>query len=220
MRRTMIVTVVFAILVVSMLAVSALAQESAPAKKTAPAPTRYTCPMHPQVMLAQRGNCPMCGMALIKAPKKTAAPAGGCCNGGTMTQKPGMTPDRRQWRRVIMSAPIFLDSPSVIYGQAQELELSEGQKTKLREIESQARQKALGVLSDEQRKRLGDIPDTPMTLMQMCADMMSRTHKMVGDKRQDMPMTCPTMRMMRAKDRPATPSTESQDSGTKPGRDR
>jgi hypothetical protein len=33
----------------------------------------YTCPMHPQIKEAQPGNCPICGMTLIK---KSAAPEG------------------------------------------------------------------------------------------------------------------------------------------------
>lgn len=36
----------------------------------------YTCPMHPEIHASKPGNCPKCGMPLVKEkPKKTAAPA-------------------------------------------------------------------------------------------------------------------------------------------------
>ena len=35
----------------------------------------YTCPMHPQVIAHQPGNCPICGMTLVKK-EYTAAEAG------------------------------------------------------------------------------------------------------------------------------------------------
>ncbi len=40
--------------------------------KPAPAPTIYTCVMHPEVQQATPGNCPKCGMTLVK--KEPATP--------------------------------------------------------------------------------------------------------------------------------------------------
>lgn len=40
--------------------------------KSSPAPTIYTCVMHPEVQQATPGNCPKCGMTLVK--KEMAAP--------------------------------------------------------------------------------------------------------------------------------------------------
>lgn len=34
----------------------------------------YTCPMHPEVQQAKPGNCPKCGMTLVKKTIKVAAP--------------------------------------------------------------------------------------------------------------------------------------------------
>ena len=39
--------------------------------KSAPAPTIYTCVMHSEVQRSTPGNCPKCGMTLVK--KKTTA---------------------------------------------------------------------------------------------------------------------------------------------------
>jgi hypothetical protein len=45
------------------------------ATQTSPPPqSYYTCPMHPQIKEEKPGNCPICGMTLIK---KAAAPQGG-----------------------------------------------------------------------------------------------------------------------------------------------
>ncbi|MBI3871858.1 MAG: hypothetical protein HY304_02140 [candidate division Zixibacteria bacterium] len=43
----------------------AAAAESAPTPAAAPV-AKYTCPMHPEVNAARPGNCPKCGMALVK----------------------------------------------------------------------------------------------------------------------------------------------------------
>jgi len=40
-----------------------LKPEAAPVAQ-APAGTRYTCPMHPEIVRAAPGHCPICGMAL------------------------------------------------------------------------------------------------------------------------------------------------------------
>ena len=37
----------------------------------------YTCPMHPQVKQDEPGNCPICGMKLVKREENAAAPADG-----------------------------------------------------------------------------------------------------------------------------------------------
>ena len=57
-------------------ATAAAASETAPppppAANKAPAATKYTCPMHPEVVADQPGRCPKCGMKLV--PKDPAAP--------------------------------------------------------------------------------------------------------------------------------------------------
>ena len=153
-----------------------------------PAAAVYTCPMHPAVRSNTAGGCPMCGMA--------------------MTQKTGPGPAMMKHMRVLMQTPIFLDSPYAIHGQAADLGLSEKQKKKLIEIENEARKKAVAVLTSKQRKKMGDIPDKPLVMTQMCQQMCARMapmmHKMAG-KGGPM-MMCPMMQMMSEQAAPSSPS--------------
>ena len=98
----------------------------------------------------------------------------------------------------MMRGPVSPDSPSALYGQADNLGLSDEQKAKLMEIETDARQKALAVLTDEQRKKVRDLSSKPMTMMQMCQQMRARMMKPAveaGDKGRPM-MMCPMMERM------------------------
>lgn len=117
-----------------------------------------------------------------------------------MMQKAGVTPAMMQRCSMMMRTPIFTDSPCAIYGQADILKLSEEQKKKLTEIEKEARKKALAVLTDEQRKKMGDIPDKPMAMarmcQQMCSKMMPMMQKMMSGEGKAGPMImCPMMHM-------------------------
>ena len=84
-------------------------------------------------------------------------------------------PDAMRMRMdVMMRTPIYADSPCAIYGRADRLGLTDEQQAQLAEIENEVRQKALDVLTPEQREALGELPDSPMTMMQMCKRMSAR----------------------------------------------
>ncbi len=152
-----------------------------------PAAAAFTCPMHPAVRTATAGACPRCGMALVKVKQgPTTRPQGmmgGCM---AMMQKAGMDPAMTKRMQVMMQTPIFMDSPCAVYGQAAALGLSDEQKAKLIEIENEARKKALAVLTPQQRKKMGDVPEKPLAMMQicrqMCARMMPMMQKMMTGK--------------------------------------
>lgn len=135
-----------------------------------------------------------------------------------MMQQAGVGPDMMQRCMVMMRTPVFLDSPATIRGQAEALGLSEEQVKKLLDIENEARQKAKTVLTEEQIKKMGEIPDKPMAMMEMCqqmsAKMMPMMQKMMGSQGGPMMMCpmCPMMRMMMGEQ--DTP----QGSETKPGK--
>ena len=45
-------------------------QHQAAEKKAPPAATQWTCPMHPEIIRNEPGNCPICGMKLKPVPPK------------------------------------------------------------------------------------------------------------------------------------------------------
>ncbi len=60
---------------------------------TAPAKTQWTCPMHPSIVLDHPGDCPICGMKLVKVEPAAA-------RGGAATALAGAPPaaQREQWQ--------------------------------------------------------------------------------------------------------------------------
>lgn len=113
------------------------------------------------------------------------------------TKEPGTVNDPQlmmQRCQVMMQTPIFIDSPYAIYGQANILDLSEDQKERLIEIENEARTKALDVLNEEQKKKMGDIPEEPMAMAQMCQQMCSKM--MTGGGKTGSMMMCPWMQVL------------------------
>jgi len=121
-----------------------------------------------------------------------------------MMQQGGIDPNMMRRCQAMMFAPVFLDSPAAMRGQAESLGLSDEQKQKLLDIEKEARQKAKTVLTEEQIKKMGEVPDKPVALMEMCQQMstkmMPMMQKMMGGGSQGQPMMmcpmCPMMRMM------------------------
>jgi len=153
----------------------------------------------------QTGCCPGCwmnpGTGKGNATGEPQAMMQQCMN---MMQKAGVTPTMMQACQVMMQTPIFMDSPCAIYGQAEPLKLSEEQKKKLIDIENDARKKAFAVLTDEQKKKMGDIPEKPIAMVQMCQQMCSKMMPMMqnmmsGEGKTGPMMMCPMMHMMGGK---------------------
>ena len=91
-----------------------------------------------------------------------------------MMQQMGMKPEMMARMQLLMRIPVFVDSPAALQVQRDKLQLSEEQASKLSEIDKEARQKALALLTPEQRTALGDIPDKPLVMMEMCQQMMAK----------------------------------------------
>ncbi len=66
-----------------------LVKRPSPAHETGDKPSRYTCPMHPEVVQDHPGNCPKCGMAL----EPMAVPAGAAKTGYTCPMHPEVVQD-------------------------------------------------------------------------------------------------------------------------------
>ncbi len=98
-------------------------------------------------------------------------------------QQMGMQPERMDRMQLLMRTGVFVDSPAALQVQKDKLQLSEEQAGKLREIEKEGRQKALALLTPKQRTNLGDIPDKPLVMMEMCQQMMPMCAGMMGGQK-------------------------------------
>lgn len=76
--------------------------------------------------------------------------------------------------KMLMQTIIFLDSPSAILARTKALSLTAEQNRKLLEIERQARNKALAVLTPGQRKKLGDVSVAPISMASLCKNMCGK----------------------------------------------
>lgn len=96
-----------------------------------------------------------------------------------MMQHAEMDPLMMKWCMIMMRTPIFLDSPAALRGQAEDLGLSYKQVKELLDIENEARQKAKSVLTEEQIRKIGEVPEKPMAMMEMCTQMGSKMMSMM-----------------------------------------
>jgi len=90
---------------------------------------------------------------------------------------------------------LFADSPPVLLGQAQNLELTEKQKQQIQAIGESARKQALGVLNAKQREQLADSPEGPLSMM-----ALAKLQKKGASDEEKSEGMCPMcMKMMRMK---------------------
>ncbi|OJU36770.1 MAG: copper-transporting ATPase, partial [Rhizobiales bacterium 68-8] len=78
-----------------------------PAEKSAPAGTKYTCPMHPEIVRDGPGSCPICGMALEPMGVPT----------GAERPNPELVDfTRRLWVSAVLALPVFVLAMSPMLG--------------------------------------------------------------------------------------------------------
>ena len=79
---------------------------ASPATPAAPRGTKYTCPMHPQIIRDAPGDCPICGMAL--------EPVGVPAEAGPNPELVDFT--RRFWVSVALSVPLLVIAMAPMVG--------------------------------------------------------------------------------------------------------
>ena len=85
--------------------------------------------------------------------------------------------------QLLMRTGVFVDSSAALQTQKDKLQLSQEQLGRLSGIEKETRQKALTVLTPEQRTALGDISDKPLVMMEVCQQMMAKMSGGAGRQR-------------------------------------
>ena len=128
---------------------------------------------------AQVMSCPCCGMTMSNM-------KGGTDMSGTMNamqsrmKEAGVSEEAMKAHMAMMNAPLYLDSPEMLLGQADTLGLTDDQKATLAEVAKDSRAKAAAVLTEAQLTQLGQVPEKPMTMMEMRAEMMKKMGKDKG----------------------------------------
>ncbi len=84
--------------------------------------------------------------------------------------------------QMMMGAQIQKTDPVGLLALKEELELSEDQVGKLRQIAQTARQEAEAVLTDEQKEELEAIPDEPHSMMRMHRHMQQMMKRHMKEK--------------------------------------
>lgn len=86
----------------------------------------------------------------------------------------GVSEQSMKTHTALMNAPLFLDSPEMLLGQADTLGLNDAQKAKLNDVVKDSRAKAAAILTEAQRAKLGKVPEKPMTMMETRTEMMKK----------------------------------------------
>jgi hypothetical protein len=134
---------------------------------------------------APKTCCPGCGMTMGDM-------KGGADMSGKMTdmqakmKAAGVSEETMKAHMAMMNAPLYLDSPEMLLGQAEALILTDDQKAKLTEVVKDSRTKAAAVLTEAQRTKLGPVPEKPMTMMEVRAEMMKKMAPMMMEKTEKM----------------------------------
>ena len=112
----------------------------------------------------------------------------------TMMEK--MPPEMKMQCQMLMSTAVSPSDPAAILALKDKLKLTEAQTAQLEAINKDARDKALVVLTADQKKTLETMPKSPQTMKDMHEQMMGKMQTMMGGKMGDKQMNCPMMNMM------------------------
>lgn len=131
--------------------------------RTSEAASIYHCPNHHEITATWAAKCPRCGENLVKR--------------GEQTRQSASVNARAAWlrRNMMLHASIDVYDPEAILSARMVLGLKQEQIEKLREISRDARQSAIKILTDEQRKELNpasNLPNHPRTMAQMHRRML------------------------------------------------
>lgn len=105
------------------------------------------------------------------------------------------SPDMETQRlKSLMNVPILINDPGALLAQADALDLTEEQKAKLQAVQKEAAARAMAVLTDEQKQRLGDVAGRLLTPAQICSSVCPyKQHKTAGSQANEEQTVCPVM---------------------------
>jgi len=119
---------------------------------------------------------------------------------GMKTVKADKPPDMIMRCRALMNTPVSRNDPAALQAMKDHFRATAAQRAQLDAISSKKRNKALAVLSNDQKRTLDTMSRLPQTMKAMYEDLMAKMIKMqgekMGDKMGDKPMARQMMDMM------------------------
>ncbi len=137
--------------------------EQADPPKPAESANIYHCPNHPDITATWAAKCPHCGENLVRRQEQPRQSASANARASWMR------------RNMMLHTSIDVYDPEAILSARRILGLNQEQIEKLRELSRNARQSAIKVLTDDQRKELSaasNLPNHPRTMAQMHRRML------------------------------------------------
>ncbi len=133
----------------------------------------------------------------------------------SMMERMGVPPEMMEQSKTLLRAPLYRESPATLYARADELNLSEEQKTQLMKIAQESRDKALAILTAEQKQKIGDMSQKPQSVVDMCRAMIGRMQQESGRERPHSMMIGPLMSALMGEDlEPAAPEEQKGETET------
>jgi hypothetical protein len=112
-----------------------------------------------------------------------------------------MSPQMKMRCQMMMDTAVTPADPAAILALKDQLKLTETQTAQLKAINKEAQDKAVAVLTADQKTTLDALPASPETMMDMHEQMMGKMRKVMGGNKE---MSCPMMNMMRGHMGPTT----------------
>ena len=116
-----------------------------------------------------------------------------------MMERWGVTPEMQARGHMMMGATLSRDDPGAILGLRDELGLTDAQVSQLEALRSATVDKAQGLLTEDQRTQLKQIPEKSGSMAEMYRRMQGHMQQMNGSETVDQSTTstpCPMMQMM------------------------
>jgi len=139
----------------------------------------------------QMEACPACGMMMGTRDEEMMK------RHEEMMAKAGVSGKLVHRCQAMMNATLHEDSPAVLLAAADMLNLTDEQKAKLEEMDKEAREKARGVLTTDQHKKLEDLAGGKMTMREGQREIHAKMMPMMREMTREGKCCCCPMMMRR-----------------------
>lgn len=108
-------------------------------------------------------------------------------------ERMGATPEMIKEGQLMIRFQMYMDGAEALLAQSKELGLTDQQKEELAKIQKEAREKALKLLTEEQRKKLGAVPAEPKSMLQLNKEILKKMSEQSSREEMSMMMLGPIL---------------------------